>query len=297
MTVLTLVRLFYGKLWRGHSGLTAWQKDFLNNFALENFVVVLAQAPRDTLLQRYNARQQAQTIDPSELEKVQNMFKEEMKDARIIQYQSSNPMSLQNVVNQIVTALGVEEDGTTSLKKLQKPKNIKDFILLEGANGSGKSTLAKLLKINMVGWSIKTLDYRDTDHFMRYLQAYSLHKETIFDRGHLSEVVYANLFRNGHSFSEQELYLLDEYTARKGTVLFCNPPLAIIKERVKNATYPKHIREDVLERVVHSFKTLLEVHHIPFLEVDTSDPQAIDNVIQQVRTAYQTLTYQDMKWA
>ncbi len=103
------------------------------------------------------------------------MFKEEMKGARIIQYQSSNPASL-----------GVEEGSTAGLKEPQNPKNIKDFILLEGANGSGKSTLAKLLKINMVGWSVKTLDYKDAVHFMKYLQAYSLNKETIFDRGHLS---------------------------------------------------------------------------------------------------------------
>lgn len=48
--------IVYGNLWRGHSGPTAWQKGFLNNFVLENFVAVLAQAPGDTLLQRYHAR-------------------------------------------------------------------------------------------------------------------------------------------------------------------------------------------------------------------------------------------------
>jgi thymidylate kinase len=289
--------IVYGKLWRAHTGFTTWQQQFIHNFVLDNLVVVLVQAPRDTLMQRYRARHQAQTIDISELEKAQDMFQEEMRDSSIIQYHATDLESLDQVVNQVMNKLGVSDEDTTILKKPQQPQCVQDFILVEGANGSGKSTLAKLLKINMVGWSVKTLDYRDTDHFMRYLQAYSLHKETIFDRGHLSEVVYANLFRNGHSFSEQERHLLDEYTARKGTIIFCNPPLAIIKERVRNATYPKHIREDVLERVVHSFKTLLEAHHIPFLEVDTSDPQATDNVIQQVRTAYQTLTYQDMKWA
>jgi hypothetical protein len=149
----------------------------------------------------------------------------------------------------------------------------------------------------MVGWSTKTLDYRNTDYFIRHLQSYRLHPETIFDRGHISEVVYANLFRNSRSFSAQELHFLNEYTACKGTVLFCNPPLAITQERVRNAPYPKHIREDALEHVVNAFKTFLDVHHLDYWEVDTSDARSVDNTIQYIRTSYQTLTYQDMNWA
>ncbi|MCU0318155.1 MAG: hypothetical protein MUC61_02300 [Amoebophilaceae bacterium] len=286
--------IVYGNLWRGHSGLANWQKDFLNKFVLENFVVVLAQAPKDILLQRYNSRQQEQAVSIEELWSIQNMFQKEMQDARIIQYQSTHFSSLDEVVNQIVTTLGVEDDGAASLKTQQKPRNIKDFILLEGANGSGKSALAKLLEVNMVGWSVKTLDYQDQDHFMRYLQAYSLHKETIFDKGHLSEIVYANLFRDGHSFSLRELQFLNEYILHKSTIIFCNPPLATILERVRKAAYPKYIREDTLESIIHSFKTLLEVLHLPHLEVDTSDSRAVDDVVQQVREFYQTLTHRDM---
>jgi thymidylate kinase len=288
--------IVYGKLWRAHTGFTTWQQQFLHDFVLDNFVVVLVQAPRDTLMQRYRARHQAQTIDISELKKAQDMFQEEMRDSRIIQYHATDLESLDQVVNQVTATLEVADDNTTILKQPQQPQCVQDFILVEGANGSGKSTLAKLLKINMVGWSTKTLDYKNTDYFMRYLQSYRLHPETIFDRGHISEVVYANLFRNGCSFSAQDLYLLNEYTARKGTVLFCNPPLAITKERVRNAPYPKHIREDALEHVVNAFRTFLDVHHLDYWEVDTSDARSVDNIIQHIRTSYQTLTYQDMNW-
>jgi hypothetical protein len=131
---------------------------------------------------------------------------------------------------------------------------------------------------------------------MRYLRAYSLHKETIFDRGHLSEIVYANLFRDGHSFSPRELQFLNEYILRKSTIIFCNPPLATIRECVRKAAYPKYIREGALERITHSFKTLLDVLHLPYLEVDTSDSRAVDDVVQQVRKSYQTLAYRDMNW-
>jgi thymidylate kinase len=289
--------LVYGKLWRGHTGFMPWQQLFLHDFVLDNFVVVLAQAPRDTLIQRYRARHQAQAIDVSELEHVQHMFREEMSDPRIIQYQATSTASLASVVSQIVTMLGVAADDKTKLRNPNLPENAKNFILLEGANGSGKSTLAKLLKINMVGWSAKTLDYKDADYFMRYLQAYSLHQETIFDRGHLSEVVYANIFRDGLSFTTKELDLLNAYTAQKGTILFCNPPLATIKERVRNAPYPKHIREDILGSVVDAFKTLLATYRLPYLEVDTSDPQSVDDAVQQVRKTYLTITYQDMNWS
>lgn len=224
------------------------------------------------------------------------MFQGEMKDNSIIQYHATDLDSLDQVVNQVMATLEVADDDTTLLKQPQQPQCVQDFILLEGANGSGKSTLAKLLKINMVGWSTETLDYKNTDYFMRYLQAYRLHTETIFDRGHISEVVYADLFRNGHSFSAQELHLLNEYTVHKGTILFCNPPLTVIKKRVSNASYPKHIREDALEHVVNAFRTFLDVHHLDYWEVDTSDARSVDNIIRHIRTSYQTLTYQDMNW-
>ena len=288
--------IVYGKLWRDNSGLDAWQRDFLNDFVLENFVVVLVQAPVSVLKQRYNMRQQDQTIDLAELEQTQDMFIKEMEDDRVIQYQSVNPESLDLVVQQIVTTI---DDGGPSISPLKEPQTSthqKSFILLEGANGSGKSTLAKLLKINMLGWGVKTLDYKDTDQFMRYLRAYSLNKETIFDRGHLSEVVYAQLFRDGNSFLPQELTALNAYAARRGTIIFCNPPLSTIKERVMNASYPKHIRAEDLEKVVSLFKNKFNQYELPYLEVDTSDPLAIDALIQNIRALYQTLTYQDMNW-
>ena len=289
--------IVYGKLWRAHAGFTTWQQQFLHDFVLDNFIVVLAQAPRETLMQRYRARHQAQAIDISELEKAQDMFQREMRDSRIIQYHATDLDSLDQVVKQVTAMLEIANDSTTILKQSQQPQCVKDFVLLEGANGSGKSTLAKLLKINMVGWSTKTLDYKHTDYFMRYLQCYRLHTETIFDRGHISEVVYADLFRNGHSFSAEELHLLNEYTGRKGTILFCNPPLTVIKERVSSASHPKHIREDALEHVVNAFRTFLDVHHLDYWEVDTSDAQSVDDAIQQVKKTYATLTYQDMNWA
>jgi thymidylate kinase len=289
--------IVYGKLWRSHTGFTTWQQQFLHDFVLDNFIVVLAQAPRETLMQRYRARHQAQAIDISELEKAQDMFQREMRDSRIIQYHATDLDSLDQVVKQVTAMLEIANDSTTILKQSQQPQCVKDFVLLEGANGSGKSTLAKLLKINMVGWSTKTLDYKHTDYFMRYLQCYRLHTETIFDRGHISEVVYADLFRNGHSFSAEELHLLNEYTGRKGTILFCNPPLTVIKERVSSASHPKHIREDALEHVVNAFRTFLDVHHLDYWEVDTSDAQSVDDAIQQVKKTYATLTYQDMNWA
>jgi thymidylate kinase len=288
--------IVYGKLWRAHTGFTTWQQQFLHDFVLDNFVVVLVQAPRDTLMQRYRTRHQTQAIDISELEKAQDIFQEEMRDRNIIQYHAIDLESLDQVVNQVMAILEVADDDTTILKQPQQPQCVRDFILIEGANGSGKSTLDKLLKINMVGWSAKTLDYKSTDYFMRYLQSYLLHPETIFDRGHISEVVYANLFRNGHSFSTQELHLLNEYTARKSTILFCNPPLTVINERVSNASYPKHIREDALENVVNAFRIFLDVHHLNYWEVDTSDVRSVDNTIQYIRASYQTLTYHDMNW-
>jgi dephospho-CoA kinase len=113
---------------------------------LGNFVVVLVQAPRDTLMQRYRARHQTQAIDISELEKAQDMFQEEMRDGNIIQYYATYLEFLDQVVNQVMAMLEVADDDTTILKQPQQPQCVQDFILVEGANGSGKSTLAKLLK-------------------------------------------------------------------------------------------------------------------------------------------------------
>ena len=109
--------IVYGKLWRGYTSFTTWQQQFLHDFVLNNFVVVLVQAPRDTLMQRYRARHQAQVIDISELEKAQDMFQEEMRDRRIIQYHATDFGALDQVVNQVVAMLEGANNGSTILKQ------------------------------------------------------------------------------------------------------------------------------------------------------------------------------------
>ena len=88
---------------------------------------------------------------------------------------------------------------------------IKGIVILDGPDASGKTTLAnKLIELNYGKGVILHATYRFKDKIPTYhaailRKAYKLSKKTlvIIDRFHVSEYIYAKVFRGGTKWPEQ----------------------------------------------------------------------------------------------
>ena len=285
----------YGNLWRGGHGMSEWEHSFLDEYVLNNFLVIFAHAPEKILKERYNSRSYGQVIEENELSIVQSRFASALNHPNVVQYDSSSSASLDAIVEKVLSSLNSQGLNKKVVKAQSAPiQNERKFILLEGSNGSGKSTLSKLLKISMVGWSVKTLDYKAEPPFERYLKEYSTSSGMIFDRGHFSEIVYGNLFRNGKHFSDLELNLLNTYVKNRGIVILCDPALDVLTSRVTMASYAKHVHESSLALVKEGFRVALEQSKITYYVVDTSKKENVEEVIAAVTADMSVQSYSAM---
>ena len=134
---------------------------------------------------------------------------------------------------------------------------MKTQIMVEGPDCSGKSMLVDRLK-NTLHWDAKSLHHKPGDQFHRYLQEYAFADHLIFDRGHLSEHVYATLWRGGTPFSAEERRLLDQIQAHQMLLIFVNPPLATLQQRYLRREFRQQISFEELERSQQQFQETLQ---------------------------------------
>ena len=103
----------YGDIWRGGQHFAPWQRRFLDEYVLTEFVVVLAYAPGDLLRARHAAKAD-QRIQITEIEVVQRGFMEAMTDHRVVRYDSSSMDSLDVAVNTVLERLRVSTNHGSS---------------------------------------------------------------------------------------------------------------------------------------------------------------------------------------
>jgi thymidylate kinase len=289
--------IVYDNLWRGGSALNSWEQSFLAAYVFENFLTIFVKVPTEILKKRYQSRNYDQIITEHELEIVQAKFDALLSHPKVLRYEATTKKALDDFVGKIIDLLTAHGLNQKVVQKTSvSSPNKKTFVLLEGSNGSGKSTLSKLLKVSMVGWGVKTLDYKSINPFQRYLNEYCNNHEIIFDRGHFSEVVYGNIFRNGKHFSNSELNLLNDYVRNRGIVILCDPPVEVLAQRIAHTEYPKHIHESRLGQVREEFQNVLQQANIPYYHLDTIRKDSIQNVINSVTQTLATEPYSKMGW-
>jgi thymidylate kinase len=288
--------IVYGNLWRGGRHFVPWQLDIINEYVLDNFLVVLTYANVELLMQRYHDRDYTQIVDPLELELVQNSFIKLLNDARIMKYEANNKESLEKVVHKISSYFVDELSDNVVKLKLENINNNQKFIVLEGSNGSGKSTIAKLLKVSLVGWSVKTLDYSEADPYERYLYEYLNSNSLIFDRSHISEWVYSKIFNRKMRMTEKHLHDLDELVRNCAMVVLCDAPTDEIINRIQSTNYPKHIHPTRIQDVREEFKHYLLNRNIPFKEINTTNTKAITEIVVEIASSFYGKAYSEMGW-
>lgn len=143
------------------------------------------------------------------------------------------------------------------------------LIIIEGADNTGKTTLATHLQ------EIFSLEYlhlsqpKCENPFQEYMEVFgNIKVPTVIDRIHLSEYVYANLWRGGCKISEKQFELLDleamdrfEFTI----IIHAQAPNQIILERCKQ-NREEFLKPEQIEKCANLFHEIIGRTQIPVLD-------------------------------
>jgi thymidylate kinase len=155
-----------------------------------------------------------------------------------------------------------------------------DYIIIEGPDCSGKSTVVNRIK-NALRWDSKSLHHQEGDQFSRYLQQYALGKNTVFDRSHISEIVYSKLWRGGNPLTTEEENILNNIIGQRALVIFTCPDEATIEERYKTRAYEQQIKLEELKQSRNLFCETLK--SIPHIHYTASSYEELDNLVRRVK--------------
>jgi len=97
--------IVYGDAWRQGKHFNSWERNFLDQFAFEKFIVIFTQVPSETLKKRYQERSFKQIISLDELEKIQTKFAETLSHPKTITYDSSCIENLTILINNVLEIL------------------------------------------------------------------------------------------------------------------------------------------------------------------------------------------------
>ncbi len=153
-------------------------------------------------------------------------------------------------------------------------------ILVEGPDCSGKSTLVDRLK-NELGWDARHLHHQKGDQFSRYLREYANASRVVFARGHISELVYSQLWRGGNPFKENELKILNDLIEEKFIVILAYPILEVIKKRYSDRDYSQQIELEELKRSRELF--LKEIEVLEPIRYYSKSYEELDSLIKDIK--------------
>lgn len=153
-------------------------------------------------------------------------------------------------------------------------------ILVEGPDCSGKSTLQNLLK-NKLKWDSISLHHKKGNQFNRYLRAYANYSKTIIDRGHISEMVYSELWRDGNSINKKERDLLKNLIELNTLVIFCCPDLKVLETRYKKRNYYQQIKLKEIKIIQKKFMKFMK--NIPHIKYKSSSFVELENLVEVVK--------------
>ncbi len=152
-------------------------------------------------------------------------------------------------------------------------------IIVEGPDRSGKSTLVKALK-DILGWDSKYLGHKNVkDQYQRYLKEYALNEDVVFDRSHISEIVYSKLW-DRPLISEDDVKSLDYIASKNGLIIFSLPPLEVVLERHNNTRGTKISDDDL----VKSYELFRKIKNKYWAQVYTETTfEGLEKFVENIR--------------
>lgn len=158
------------------------------------------------------------------------------------------------------------------------------LFFIEGPDNTGKTTLARLLQESF------SLDYihcskpKTNFPFLEYKKVFNeLSNPTVFDRGHLGEFVYSQLWRGGLSILPSEYNELESIVLRKFDyvrVIHAQAPNDVILERCIREN-EKLLKPEQIKDCSDLFYKVMDITKIPVINY-YADKQSPEDILNQI---------------
>jgi hypothetical protein len=116
----------------------------------------------------------------------------------------------------------------------------------------------------------------------RYLKEYASADKTIFDRSHISEAVYDELWRGGKAFTKFERKILDRLAIHNSIIIFARTNIEELRRRYNLRTYPQQISIEEIETSLTLFDRCLK--DLPRLVYRSKNHNEIEEILTVVES-------------
>ena len=135
-------------------------------------------------------------------------------------------------------------------------------VIVEGIDCSGKSSLIKVLKYklkNQGGFDVKELEHvNNIQQYKRYMFEYVTSQRILFDRSHISEVVYGKILRSNNPFSDEELMILNQVVNLDYLVVYAKPSYDDFVDRMKKTRDSQVIKAESYNSIIEGFEEIMK---------------------------------------
>ena len=152
-------------------------------------------------------------------------------------------------------------------------------IIVEGPDCSGKSTLVDRLK-NRLRWDGRSLHHKEGNQFQRYLKEYALADNVVFDRSHISEEVYSQLWNRGKPFTEKEKEILDNLIEYNSIIIFTLPQWEHMHQRYIDRKFEQQIKLNELQHSRSLFENTMR--RFSYLVYTSSSYAELDLLVDDI---------------
>ena len=129
-------------------------------------------------------------------------------------------------------------------------------------------------------WDSKSLHHLEGNQFDRYSKEYILNENVVFDRSHISEIIYSQMWRGGSPFSKNEEKFLDYLSNKNSLIIFTNPPIEKIKERYLSRNYDQQISLNELNKSRELF--IKKFENLDFIEYNSKNLEELNKIVNLV---------------
>ena len=156
-------------------------------------------------------------------------------------------------------------------------------LVVEGVECAGKTTLIREFRARVSNLDVIALSHQDGHQFDRFMSAYVTADGVIFNRSHVSESVYAELWGRERPFSPAEREVLNSFVARRFVTVLCTADPATLRKRFAARSFDQKARQNELDEIAGLFDT--EVSAIPHIRYVSSGPDALDATLDAIEDA------------
>ncbi|GLO66224.1 nucleoside/nucleotide kinase family protein [Oceanobacillus kimchii] len=146
-------------------------------------------------------------------------------------------------------------------------------IIIEGIDGSGKTTAINLLQEFLEKPIVKGSDFSHAAQGNTYLynKFFKLTEldNTIFDRSHISNLVYASIYKNYAILNDEQVSKIETRLKNKSIAFYLSADLDIIEKRIISRG-DAYVKADKLEEIRNKYEDVLNDSNLDFIKINTS---------------------------